>query len=83
MYCRGRFGPDCDNLSLLVYVIILLKNVKPLEVSKPKATTRPMLQKDDSSDCLEDKQRMLRVRGETGEAGKQGRPVSQDIHVGQ
>lgn len=54
-----------------------------MEVSKPKATTTPMLQEDDSAGCSEDKQSMSEVRGEIGEAGEQGRPVSQGILGGQ
>lgn len=45
---KGRVKQDCDNLSVLVYGIILQNNAKPLEVPKLKATTRPMFQKDDS-----------------------------------
>lgn len=45
---KGRVKQDCDNLSVLVYGIILQNNAKPLEVPKLKATTRPMFQRDDS-----------------------------------
>lgn len=59
---QGRFRTDCDSLLLLVYGVILLKKkktknkgVKPLEVSKSKASRRPMFQKGDSITCVKDK----------------------------